>query len=53
MAEAVIPRFKVEVKVVDESGCVVLILFDREVSQVLMCSASELVEGLVAVCIFL
>jgi len=49
LVESVLPRFKLEVKVVDESGCAVFILFDREVTQVLGCAASDLLQGLVSV----
>ncbi|KAF7827147.1 replication protein A 70 kDa DNA-binding subunit B-like [Senna tora] len=47
LVDSVVPRFKIELKVVDESGCAVFILFDREVNQVLGCTAAELIEGLV------
>ncbi|KAF7811771.1 replication protein A 70 kDa DNA-binding subunit B-like [Senna tora] len=49
LVDSVVPRFKLELKVVDESGCAVFILFDCEVNQVLGCTASELIDGLVVV----
>ncbi|KAF7808274.1 replication protein A 70 kDa DNA-binding subunit B-like [Senna tora] len=47
IVSSVIPKFKLELKVVDDTGSVVLILFDREVYQFLGSSAIELLQGLV------
>jgi len=46
----VVPRYRLEVKVYDETGYAVFVLFDHEVIQLIGCSASELINQLVAVC---
>ncbi|KAF7826505.1 hypothetical protein G2W53_017669 [Senna tora] len=47
IVSSVIPKFKLELKVVDDTGSAVLILFYREVYQFLGSSAIELLQGLI------
>lgn len=51
VVELVIPRYKLVVEVVDETGRAIFVLFDREVNKVVGCTTLELLEGFVDVCI--
>ena len=51
MLLSVIPRFKAEFEVLDDSRCSTFMLFDREVAALVNCSAADLLKDLVSVCI--
>lgn len=51
MLLSVIPKFKVEFEVSDDSICSTFLLFDREVAALVNCSAADIVKDLVSVCI--
>jgi len=51
MLLSVIPRFKAEFEVLDDSRCSTFMLFDSEVAALVNCSAADLLQDLVSVCI--
>ena len=51
MLLSVTPKFKVELNVLDDSSCATFKLFDREISELLSCSAADLLQELVSVCV--